>query len=172
MPGVLPGDILLVLQQKPHDVFKRNQDDLYMEKEITLVEALCGFKFHIPHLDERVLVVKSTNGQVITPGEVMKIEKEGMPRYRDPFEKGNLYLTFSIKFPTPQELTPQAVQALKKVLPKPEPLEENVENTEDVTLVHVRNQNETNGRAAEGEEEEEEDMDEEGQGPAVGCTQQ
>jgi len=52
MPNVIPGDIHLVLQQKPHPIFKRDQEDLYMEKEITLLEALCGFVLHIEHLDK------------------------------------------------------------------------------------------------------------------------
>lgn len=43
-PGLQPGDVVLVLQQKEHDIFTRlpNPADLVMEKRITLGDALCG----------------------------------------------------------------------------------------------------------------------------------
>merc|ERR1712188_160392 len=42
-PGVTPGDVIFVLNETPHAVFKRKGADLYIEKTISLVEALCGF---------------------------------------------------------------------------------------------------------------------------------
>eukprot|EP00658_Telonema_sp_P-2_P083344 TRINITY_DN8_c0_g4_i1.p1 TRINITY_DN8_c0_g4~~TRINITY_DN8_c0_g4_i1.p1 ORF type:complete len:258 (+),score=98.55 TRINITY_DN8_c0_g4_i1:26-775(+) len=41
--------------------------DRYVERDISLVEALCGFEMQIEHLDGRVLIVKSNPGDVITP---------------------------------------------------------------------------------------------------------
>jgi DnaJ family protein A protein 2 len=63
-----PGDVVFVVVEKKHDLFKRNGNDLYMEVTIPLVEALAGFTFTIKHLDDRVLLVKSEKGDVITPG--------------------------------------------------------------------------------------------------------
>jgi len=57
IPGILPGDIIVVLQQKPHRDFTRDGDDLIYVKKLKLIEALTGFKFAITHLDQRVLVV-------------------------------------------------------------------------------------------------------------------
>ena len=42
-PGVEAGDVVIILQLKPHDLFKRQGDDLYMSHTISLTEALCGF---------------------------------------------------------------------------------------------------------------------------------
>ena len=42
---------------------------------------------------------------------------EGMPVYRDPFEKGRLIIQFSVKFPPSGFLTPEAVSTLESVLP-------------------------------------------------------
>lgn len=67
-PGVEPGDVILVLQQKDHDLFTRQGDDLFMTKKLHLTEALCGFHMVIKHLDKRNLVVKYPAGQVIEPG--------------------------------------------------------------------------------------------------------
>ena len=52
-PDTLPGDVILVLQQKEHATFKRKGNDLFVEKEISLTEALCGYQFVIQHLDGR-----------------------------------------------------------------------------------------------------------------------
>lgn len=32
-------------------------------------------------------------------GDIKGIEGEGMPHYRNPFEKGNLYIKFDVTFP-------------------------------------------------------------------------
>merc|ERR1712188_195928 len=67
LPGVTPGDVIFVLNEQPHAVFKRRGADLYIEKTISLVEALCGFEMEVEHLDGRTLIVKSNPGDVISP---------------------------------------------------------------------------------------------------------
>jgi len=121
LPDVTPGDVILVLQQVEHDVFKRDGQDLYMQKSIKLVEALCGFKFLLTHLDGRVLVVQSSN-EILKPGDVKCIESEGMPQYKNPFEKGKLYIKFDVQFPASGTITPEEIKILGNVLHLPEPV--------------------------------------------------
>ena len=64
-----PGDVIIILQQKEHEVFSRSGNDLYMTKTIGLTEALCGFQFVIRHLDGRDLVVANPPGEVVHPGQ-------------------------------------------------------------------------------------------------------
>lgn len=59
---------MFVLQQKEHPKFKRKGDDLFVEHNLSLTEALCGFQFIITHLDGRQLLIKSQPGEVIKPG--------------------------------------------------------------------------------------------------------
>jgi DnaJ homolog subfamily A member 2 len=70
-----------------------------MKHTIGLTEALCGFHFCIKHLDGRDIVFKTTPGDVIEPGAVRGIPGEGMPRYRNPQDKGNFYVRFEVEFP-------------------------------------------------------------------------
>lgn len=61
-PGLEPGDVIIVLDQKEHAVFQRQGDDLIMKMNLKLVEALCGFKKTVETLDDRVLVVSTQPG--------------------------------------------------------------------------------------------------------------
>lgn len=58
-PDVEPGDVVIVVDEQPHKVFKRKGADLLMEKEITLLEALTGVNFVINFLDGTKLSVKN-----------------------------------------------------------------------------------------------------------------
>src|SRR5436309_2516520 len=83
--------VILVLKQKPHDKFERQGNDLLTEVKISITEALCGFsKILVTHLDGRGLLVDHSPGQVIKPGTIRCIPNEGMPRYKHPYDKGDL----------------------------------------------------------------------------------
>eukprot|EP01006_Ploeotia_vitrea_P041543 TRINITY_DN66546_c11_g7_i2.p2 TRINITY_DN66546_c11_g7~~TRINITY_DN66546_c11_g7_i2.p2 ORF type:complete len:419 (+),score=266.62 TRINITY_DN66546_c11_g7_i2:295-1551(+) len=119
-PNTTPGDVIVVLQQKEHEVFTRDNNHLFMKKSITLVEALCGFEFPIEHLDGRVLLVKSEDGQIIKPGSFQVIRDEGMPKHKNPYVKGDLYIEFEVVFPKNGELAANTRKLLQKILPAPE----------------------------------------------------
>lgn len=61
-PGLEPGDVIIVLDQKEHPVFQRQDDNLIMKMNIKLVESLCGFKRTVQTLDDRTLVISSLPG--------------------------------------------------------------------------------------------------------------
>lgn len=119
-PGVPPGDIVIVIEEKPHPVFKRNGQDLLMEMDITLVEALTGFKKVVTHLDDRQILVHHTAGMVISDGDIKAVPHEGMPQYKN-METGSLLIKFNVKFPNDGFATEEQLAALEKILgPKPE----------------------------------------------------
>lgn len=90
----------MVLQQKPHTLFERSGADLSCKIKIPLVEALCGFsKVLLTHLDGRGIHVEQPAGSVIKPGQVKRIIGEGMPHFKRPIDKGDLYITFDVEFP-------------------------------------------------------------------------
>ncbi|KAK7084491.1 DnaJ subfamily A member 2 [Halocaridina rubra] len=99
MPGVEPGDVIILLQEKPHETFTRSGSDLLMKHTITLTEALCGFSVTVKHLDGRTLCIKQPPGAVLEPGSLRGVVGEGMPVYKNPYEKGDLYICFNIAFP-------------------------------------------------------------------------
>ena len=96
MPGSLPGDVVLVVSEKPHPVFQRKGADLIMKKEITLLEALTGVKLVVPHLDGHVVHVTSAPGEIVGHESVMQVEDEGMPIYSHSQIKGALFVQFEV----------------------------------------------------------------------------
>lgn len=116
-PGLEAGDIIIVLDEKEHDRFQRQDIDLITEMEIELVEALCGFQKTIQTLDDRTLVITSLPGDVIKDKEIKCVMNEGMPIKRDPFEKGRLVIKFKVKFPENNFLPPAKLAQLDSLLP-------------------------------------------------------
>ena len=96
-PDLDPGHVIVVLQQKKHSVFVRDGNDLKMNYSISLKDALIGWKSHLTHLDgHRVEFGKKG---ITKPGEVLKIEGEGMPVHKFPSQKGDLYITITVVMP-------------------------------------------------------------------------
>jgi DnaJ family protein A protein 2 len=118
-PDQLPGDVVVVLQMVEHPVYRRDGNQLFVKKTISLIEALTGFEFMLTHLDGRVLKVKSEVNGIVKPGMVKSIKDEGMPYKNNPYSRGNLYVEFDVTFPTRAELNEQAVRSLSAVLPRP-----------------------------------------------------
>lgn len=61
-PGLEPGDVIIILDQKEHTGIQRKGDDLIMKITLKLVEALCGFKKTVETLDNRLLVISTQPG--------------------------------------------------------------------------------------------------------------
>jgi DnaJ family protein A protein 2 len=115
-PGQQPGDLVVILEEKEHEVFKRKKADLIMTKKISLKEALCGYCFTIKHFDGDK-IISSTSGEVVKPGDVRTVEELGMPLMRTPFKHGNLFISFEVEFPLARSLTDDQVKGLKSILP-------------------------------------------------------
>ncbi|KAL1219367.1 DnaJ protein ERDJ3B [Cardamine amara subsp. amara] len=107
-PGVIPADLVFIIDEKPHPVFTREGNDLVATQKISLVEALTGYTVNLTTLDGRRLTIPVTN--VIHPEYEEVVPKEGMPLQKDQTKKGNL----RIKFPT--RLTSEQKTGVKKLL--------------------------------------------------------
>lgn len=180
-PGVEPGDVVIVLQQSEHDIFTRKRDDLIMSHSVGITEALCGFQMVFKHLDGREIVVTHLPGEVIAPGAVKVVTGEGMPQFRNPYERGNLFIKFDVKFPEnhfADEDTIKKIEALLPPRPKIEiPTEVEGEDTmvEEVNMDdYVATRREEGGSRGGQAYQEDDDDDEDGRhgGPGVQCASQ
>ncbi|CAB4001186.1 dnaJ homolog subfamily A member 2-like [Paramuricea clavata] len=172
-PGIDAGDVIIILQQKEHEAFKRSGHDLYLEKDITLSEALCGFDMVITHLDKREIKIHCPPGKVIEPGCIRGVEGEGMPIYRRSTTNGNLYIKFNVVFPEKNFLDEDKLKELEKLLP-PRPLPPKV--GEDVEEVDLEDVGEAGATSSDGRQrhvyEDGSDDEASGHGPRVQCAHQ
>uniref|UniRef100_H3CSK2 DnaJ homolog subfamily A member 1 n=2 Tax=Tetraodon nigroviridis TaxID=99883 RepID=H3CSK2_TETNG len=155
-PGLEPGDVIIVLDQKEHAVFQRRGDDLIMRMNLKLVEALCGFKKTVETLDDRVLVVSTRPGEVIKQDDVKCVQNEGMPVYRDPYDKGQLIIQFDVDFPKKHWLPEHLMFQLERLLPPREDMMI-TDDMEEVELGEVearKQQHRSNSREAYEQDEE------------------
>ena len=118
------GDIIFHLAEQAHEVFQRAGADLSARLEVTLSEALTGFhRVVLKHLDGRGIELQhpKKEGQVLRPGQVLKVKGEGMP-YKKSDNKGDLYLIVDVKFPADGFLKDEkTLEQLRAILPKPYP---------------------------------------------------
>jgi DnaJ homolog subfamily B member 4 len=96
--NMLPGSICFVIKEIKHNLYTRNQDDLIVEKEITLKEALVDYLIELPFLDKTVIREKINDNLVIHPNYKHLIKGRGMPNSKKK-KYGNLYINFKIIFP-------------------------------------------------------------------------
>jgi len=133
-PDTVPGDVLFIVQEREHEVFKRKGADLVLTMNLTLSESLCGFTRTITHMDGRVLRIDSKPGSVVKPDSVKMIQGEGMPYHGNPFTKGRLFIHFKVDFPS--TFNPETVKALASALPKA-PLVKLTEEEEECMMTDV-----------------------------------
>jgi len=118
-PGVTPGDVVIVVEEKPHERFQRKENDLFASIDIDLLTALGGGQFAIRHLDERALMVTVHPGEVIKHDDLKVIHGQGMPSQRH-HEPGDLYVKISVKFP--EFIDPTSIPLLERVLQPRKPV--------------------------------------------------
>lgn len=111
------GDVICMLAMEPHEYFQRSGNNLVISHKINLTEALCGFSFPVKHLDGRDLLLHCAPGEVITKETIKAVPNEGMPIYRNPFEKGNLFVRFEIEYPAKYSLSNEQLKQLETLLP-------------------------------------------------------
>ncbi|KAK4771312.1 hypothetical protein SAY87_031844 [Trapa incisa] len=109
--GIIPPDLVFIIDEKPHGTFKRDGNDLIITQKISLVEALTGYTAQLTTLDGRDLTVPINN--IISPTYEEVVKGEGMPIPKEPSRKGNLRIKFNIKFPS--RLTSEQKTGIKRL---------------------------------------------------------
>ena len=112
MPGVQSGDVILHVYSEDHDDFEREGSDLVTHQNITLMEALLGFKREIKHLDGRLIEIE--RDKVTEPGQHHEVPGLGMPIFQKPGEFGKLIVKLNILFPERIAVDEERARELRK----------------------------------------------------------
>ncbi|KAG4392084.1 hypothetical protein GLYMA_04G072000v4 [Glycine max] len=81
-PNQLAADLVFVIDEKPHDLFKRDCNDLIVSKRVSLAEAIGGTTINLTALDGRSLSIPVSD--IVSPGYEMSVANEGMPITKEP----------------------------------------------------------------------------------------
>jgi len=118
-PNNVPSDIVFVIKDKPHPLFRRVNEDLYFTAKVPLGKALIGCSIEVPTLDGRLLNIPIND--VVHPEYTKKVANEGMPLQRelgdigeDEGKKGDMIIEFFIEFP--KNLAPEKKQLVTQAL--------------------------------------------------------
>jgi DnaJ family protein A protein 2 len=158
------GDVTIVIEERAHDRFKRQGNDLITEFEVDLLTALAGGQFAIRHLDDRALVVKLQPGEVVKHGDHKVIYGQGMPSRRH-HEPGDMYVRIQVKFP--ESIATSSIPLLERALPARKLIEKFPKNVQ-LEEVHL---DEPDVRT-KADAMREDAMDEDQEEPRVQCANQ
>ncbi len=106
--GAKEGDLYMVIKVKPHQIFKRQGDDLIIKKDFKMVDLLLGKKIDIPTISGNKLRIEIPADFDLK--ENLKIRGEGMPKFGG-FGRGDLIV--ELKFKTPKKISAKAKKILE-----------------------------------------------------------
>lgn len=104
-----PGDLYLTVHVQPHNIFKRQGDDLYMDLPVDVFTLMLGGKVQVITLSGPVNITLPEGTQ---NGKQLRLRGKGMPVY-DKTSHGDLYITIKAQLPT--WLNAEQKELLKKV---------------------------------------------------------
>ena len=90
------GDLYLKVKLRPHPLFERKGDDLYLDLPLTFAEAALGTEVSVPTLTGGRVKVKVPPGT--QGGQLLRLSGLGMPRLKGG-GRGDLYLRVRIAVP-------------------------------------------------------------------------
>lgn len=108
--GGKPGDLYIRVFIKPHPIFGRKGDNLYVKTPISFSQATLGDEIEIPILEGNKILLKVSQGT--ESGKVLRISQKGIPHFSG-HGRGSLYVELVIK--TPKKLTKKQKELLEKL---------------------------------------------------------
>jgi curved DNA-binding protein len=96
IPDVRPGDLIVNVFVRPHASFKREGDNIILEKQVSVWDAILGSELEITTLDKKTLKMAIPQGT--QPDTVMSCRGEGLPNVRTK-QRGNLLIKLKVNVP-------------------------------------------------------------------------
>lgn len=110
------GDLYLVVQVRPHPIFRRRGDDVWVEKEISVVQAALGETIEVETVDLGARDTVKKTKLKIPPGTqsetTFRLRGRGIPHLRG-FGRGDAFVLLKVK--TPQKLSRRQKELLREL---------------------------------------------------------
>ncbi len=102
------GDLKVTVRVTPHKFFRRDGDDIWLDKHVSMVEAALGAELKVPTLDGDVKYNMPAGTQ---PGDVFKLKGKGV-QHLDSVGKGSQFVRIVVDIP--KSLSQEQKELLKK----------------------------------------------------------
>jgi|SRR3989344_4622333 len=111
VPGGVSGDLYIKIHVMPHDIFVREGNNIVMDLNIKLTDAILGGEYKITTLEGTPITLTIPPG--VSFGEILRVRGKGVPM--DGKHRGDLLVKLNIKVPSKlSKRAEQAVNELKK----------------------------------------------------------
>ena len=107
-------DLIFVINEQEHEIFKRQKNDLLIGLDITLLDSLIGFKFEFSHLDGEKCIIESD--EIIKQDDIKVVKNKGMPYNSRNEVFGDLIFKFNIVYP--KNINKKDADKFKELLPE------------------------------------------------------
>jgi curved DNA-binding protein len=104
------GDLYITINIEEDAMFKRLNNDLYIQQEIDLYIAVLGGEVTIETLDGKVKLKVPAGTQ---NGTKVRLKNKGFPVYKKEGEFGNMFITYTIRIPA--ELSDKQKELFKEL---------------------------------------------------------
>ncbi len=101
-PGTMggpQGDLYLEVQVRPHSIYRREGDDLYVDVPVTMAEVALGAEIEVPTMSGKARIKVPPGSQC---GRLMRLRGKGMPHLKGDGQ-GDLFA--KLKVVTPSDLS-------------------------------------------------------------------
>ena len=104
------GDLYIVVNVKKHEIFKRQDNEIILDLEITPAQAVIGDSLRVPTLSGNVKLKIPSGTQ---SGDVLRLKGKGMPDISRPSLVGSQHVRINVKVPKPTGKTRKLWEELR-----------------------------------------------------------
>jgi len=107
--GGIPGDLIVVIEEVPHDELRREGENLHYEAFINFVDAVLGESIEVPTVNGKAKIKVEPGTQ---SGKMLRLKGKGLPVLQR-HGQGDLFIHINVW--TPQKISKEEKEILEKL---------------------------------------------------------
>lgn len=111
--GGIPGDLIILIEEIPHETLKREGNNIVYDLHISIVDAALGFSAEVPTIDGKAKIKIEPGTQ---SGKLLRLKGKGIPEINS-YQRGDEIIHVNIW--TPKALSSEERELLEKLRNSP-----------------------------------------------------
>ncbi|MFH1213738.1 MAG: molecular chaperone DnaJ [Candidatus Neomarinimicrobiota bacterium] len=104
------GDLIVIFEERQHEYFVRNEDDIYIDLHVAPAEAVLGAEIEVPTLNGRVNLSIPSGTQ---PGKMLRLKHKGLPHLQ---HSGHGDMIVRIQIDIPEKASLKELEIYRELL--------------------------------------------------------